>query len=174
MAPRPHLSLGALIPRKVRPIRNQKELHLSGCPGEQSGATGSPVLGPSACRPSFINRKVGRIALALAMWSHPPWPDFHGVFSSVIYLSEPPSPSELLAFFFIALLPSCKYAPIHLHSVGNTFFSIYSFSLLPTLPPGPITAKEINKKHNSFWLLFFFLLCTVIYIITRKQILLLK
>lgn len=40
------------------------------------------------------------------------------------------------------------------------FFSIYCFSQAPTssslsLPNGPITAKEINKLHNSSQLLFF-------------------
>lgn len=40
------------------------------------------------------------------------------------------------------------------------FSSIYCFSQAPTssslsLPSGPITAKEINKLHNSSQLLFF-------------------
>lgn len=135
MAPCSHLSLGAPVPRKVRPIRNQKELHLSGCPEDQSGATGFPVLGPSACRPSFITRKVECIALALAMWSHPPWPDFHGVFSSVIYLSEPPSPSELLAFFLhcpASFLQICSYTS----SLRRKHFLFY-LQLLPAPHPSP-------------------------------------
>lgn len=46
------------------------------------------------------------------------------------------------------------------------FFSIYCFSQAPTSsllspPNGPITAKEINKLHNSSQLLFFVVVVVV-------------
>lgn len=92
------------------------------------------------------------------MWLHPPYPGFQVVFflGKVISLPEPPSPFELLVLF-----PYCPASFLQIYSYTSSLrrklFSIYSFSLLLTPPPGPITAKEINKKHNSFWLLFFFL-----------------
>lgn len=99
------------------------------------------------------------------MQVYPSHPAFQICLYSVIYLCEPHCHSKLLGLFLHcpAYFFFCKYAPIYLCSPTNTFSSIYSFPLLSSLPPGPITAEEINKTHNSFWLLFFVTLYSNIY-----------
>lgn len=146
-------------------------------PEELPGTLMLSISGPScSAGQSLETGKSKKSSIdTLEMWIHLPRPHFQASFSFLIYLSESPRSFELLAVF-----PPCPASCLLLYIFTPqryTFSSIYSFSLLPTPPYGPITAKEINKKHNSFWLLLFFVclfLSTATYIITSKQILLLK